>query len=378
MILRTIVLFLMCMGAPLCAQTREPAEAARLAAEQLENAAIALNEADSARDRVRALTETIRAYEAGLAAMRTGLRRVATREAQLARQLDVREAEIAQLLETLQTIAAAPPPVLMLHPQGPMGSARSGMLLAELTPAMNTRANKLRRDLEEAQTLRTLQENAADILEDGLSGVQQARARLSKAMADRTDLPQRFTEDPVKTAILISSSETLDGFASGLSEIVENDENASAGDIEDLKGALDLPVQGLLLHRAGEADAAGVRRDGFIVAARPRALVVSPSSATIRYRGPLLDLGNVMILEPQAGTLFVLSGLDEVFGEPGQVIPAGAPVGLMGGSDPEVGAILSLTSDGAGTDRSETLYIEVRERGAPVDPETWFRTEKDG
>ena len=378
MILRTIVLFLMCMGAPLCAQTREPAEAARLAAEQLENAAIALNEADSARDRVRALTETIRAYEAGLAAMRTGLRRVATREAQLARQLDVREAEIAQLLETLQTIAAAPPPVLMLHPQGPMGSARSGMLLAELTPAMNTRANKLRRDLEEAQTLRTLQKSAADILEDGLSGVQQARARLSKAMADRTDLPQRFTEDPVKTAILISSSETLDGFASGLSEIVENDENVSAGDIEDLKGALDLPVQGLLLHRAGEADAAGVRRDGIIVAARPRALVVSPSSATIRYRGPLLDLGNVMILEPQAGTLFVLSGLDEVFGEPGQVIPAGAPVGLMGGSDPEVGAILSLTSDGAGTDRSETLYIEVRERGAPVDPETWFRTEKDG
>jgi len=85
-----------------------------------------------------------------------------------------------------------------------------------------------------------------------------------------------------------------------------------------------------------------------------------------------------MILEPQAGTLFVLSGLDEVFGEPGQVIPAGAPVGLMGGSDPEVGAILSLTGDGAGTDRSETLYIEVRERGAPVDPETWFRTEKDG
>ena len=378
MILRAIVLFLMCLGAPLCAQIREPAEAARLAAEQLENATIALSEADSARDRVRALTETIRAYEAGLAAMRTGLRRVATREAQLARQLDVREAEITQLLETLQTIAAAPPPVLMLHPQGPMGSARSGMLLAELTPAMNTRANKLRQDLEEAQTLRTLQENAADILEHGLSGVQQARARLSKAMADRTDLPQRFTEDSVKTAILISSSETLDGFASGLSEIVENEENVSVGDIEDLKGALDLPVQGLLLHRAGEADAAGVRRDGIIVAARPRALVVSPSSATIRYRGPLLDLGNVMILEPQAGTLFVLSGLDEVFGEPGQVIPAGAPVGWMGGSDPEVGAILSLTGDGAGTDRSETLYIEVRERGAPVDPETWFRTEKDG
>lgn len=359
-------------------QTTDPAEAARAAALQLETAAVSLQEADSARNRVRALTETVRAYEAGLAAMRTGLRRAATREAQLSRQLEVREAEIAQFLAALQTIAAAPPPVLMLHPLGPMGSARSGMLLAEITPAMNSQAQDLRRDLDEVRTLRALQENAAHILENGLSGVQQARSELSKAIADRTDLPRRFTEDPIRTAILISSSETLDGFASGLSEIVQGEDAGTDADISARKGTLDLPVQGLLLHRAGEADAAGVKRDGIIVAARPRALVISPTSATIRYRGPLLDLGNVVILEPQANTLFVLSGLAEVFGETGQVIPAGAPVGLMGGNDPEAGAILSLTSDGAGTDRSETLYIEVREGGNPVDPETWFQTAKDG
>ena len=129
---------------------------------------------------------------------------------------------------------------------------------------------------------------------------------------------------------------------------------------------------------SGTTRRAGVTRDGVIIAARPRAMVVSPTAATIRYRGPLLDLGNVVILEPQADLLFVLSGLAEVFGEAGQVIPAGAPVGLMGGADPEVEAILSLTGDGAGTDRSETLYIEVREGGDPVDPETWFQTEKDG
>ena len=76
--------------------------------------------------------------------------------------------------------------------------------------------------------------------------------------------------------------------------------------------------------------------------------------------------------------MFVFSGLDDVYGETGQVIPAGSPVGLMGGEVPQVNAILSLTGDGTGTDRSETLYIEVREGGSPVDPETWFRTDKDG
>jgi septal ring factor EnvC (AmiA/AmiB activator) len=50
----------------------------------------------------------------------------------------------------------------------------------------------------------------------------------------------------------------------------------------------------------------------------------------------------------------------------------------MGGDVPEIGAILSLSSEGTGTDLSETLYIEVREDNSPVDPETWFRTDNNG
>jgi septal ring factor EnvC (AmiA/AmiB activator) len=208
--------------------------------------------------------------------------------------------------------------------------------------------------------------------------VQQARAELSMAIANRTDLPRRFTEDPVRTAILVSSSESLAAFADGLSEMSDTPISPDDSDVSDLKGRIDLPVQGVVLRRAGEADAAGIAREGLILATRPRAIVTTPVAATIRYRGPLLDLGNVVILEPQADTLFVLSGMGEVFGEAGQVIPAGTAVGLMGGEAPEIGAFLSLSGDGTGTDRSETLYMEVRESGRPVDPETWFRTDNDG
>jgi len=372
-----LFLVLALWGGAVAAQS-DPVGAATAAARQLEQATITLSEADSARDRVRALTETVRAYEAGLAAMRDGLRRAATRESQLTRQLQVRQTEIAQLLGVLQTIETAPPPVLLLHPSGPLGSARSGMMLAEVTPALHARAQSLQRDLSEMQALRQIRQTAATTLEQGLAGVQQARAALSKAIADRTDLPRRFSEDPVRTAILISSTETLDDFASGLADIAGGEIARSDANISARKGRIALPVQGLVLHRAGEADAAGISRPGLILATRPRALVTAPTAATIRYRGPLLELGNVVILEPQAGTLFVLSGLQEVFGETGQVIPEGSPVGLMGGSTPESGAILSLNGDGTGTDRSETLYIEVREGDSPVDPETWFQTDKDG
>lgn len=356
----------------------DPAEAARAAAKQLEDATLALQGAVTANDQVEALTETVQAFEAGLAAMRDGLRRAALEEARLTAQLAAREDDVSQLLGVLQSIGTAPPPVLMLHPSGPLGAARSGMIMAEVTPALNAQAESLREDLTDVRDLRLLQETAVQRLADGLAGVQQARAALSQAIADRTDLPRRFTADPVRTAILIGSTETLDGFASGLSETVEGEIPRTDADISGLKGELPLPVQGLLLHKAGAADAAGVSRDGILVATRPRALVVSPTAATIRYIGPLLDLGNVAILEPQADTLFVFSGLDQVFGEAGEVLPPGTPVGLMGGSDPETGAIVSTGGEGSGNERTETLYIEVRENGQTVDPESWFRTEQDG
>mgnify|MGYP000020583671 CR=1 FL=1 len=359
------------------AQT-DSSRAALDAARMLEQASISLSEAEGARDRVRALTKTIQAYEAGLSAMRTGLRKAATREAQLSAQLSAREKDVRQLLGVLQTIETTAPPVLMLHPSGPLGAARAGMMLSEVTPGLNAKAQALAQDLQEVQTLRLLQQSASETLTEGLRGVQDARTKLSEAIADRTDLPRRFVEDPVRTAILISSTETLDGFASGLSEISEGEIIETDASILDQKGQIPLPVQGVMLHKAGEPDAAGVARAGLVIGTRSRALVTSPTAATIRYRGPLLDLGNLVILEPQPGLLFVFSGLQEVYGEPGQVIPKGTPVGLMPGETPEIGAILSTSGDGTGTDRPETLYIEVREDNSPVDPETWFRTDKDG
>mgnify|MGYP000356486056 CR=1 FL=1 len=350
---------------------------ARAAAAALEAASRQLDAADGARDRVRALTETIQAFETGLGAMRAGLRQAAISESQMTQRLQSREAEVAQLLGALQSIGNAASPVALLHPDGPMGTARAGMLLAELTPALNARADALRQDLEDVKTLRALQVDAAERLKTGLAQVQLARTTLNQAMANRTDLPQRFTEDPVRTAILIASTETLDGFASGLSEIVTDEVAPAPVSLDGQIGALPLPVQGLVLRRANEADAAGVKRPGVILATRPRAIVTTPTAATVRYQGELLDLGNVVILEPQANTLFVLAGLDVVYAKTGQVIAAGTPIGLMGGAAAEIGATLSPLREGTGTERTETLYIEVRLDNTPKDPATWFQMDED-
>lgn len=356
----------------------DPAHLAKRAAQQLNAASLALRDAEQASDRVAALTQTIQAYEAGLVAMREGMRRAAISEQALQLEFEAKSEDVSRLLGVLQSMQATSAPLLLLHPSGPIGTARSGMILSEVTPAIQAQAQALRGQLEEVALLRNLQQSSAEVLVNGLQGAQQARTKLSQAISDRVDLPKRFTEDPVKTAILLDSSETLEGFASGLSNIAEDAElQISLPDFEAAKGTLPLPVNGTLLRHFNEADAAGVRRPGVSLATRPQAIVTTPWPATIRYRGPLLEYGNVMILEPSSGYLLVLTGLDRVYGKIGEVLPAGAPVGLMGGDAPKNGDFLSLSGQQGGFERSQTLYIELRHGKDTVDPEQWFAPKPD-
>lgn len=369
-----------CLAVPtgLWAQDVSPAEAAASALEDLSAARDLLEAAKGGRERVAALSETVRAYEAGLSAVRAGLRRATIRERELSLKLAGQEEEIAALLTVLQARGRAGSPSLFLHPEGALGTARAGMIVSQMTPALNAQADALRETLVEVSTLRQLQAGAERSLQDGLTGVQDARTALSQAIADRTDLPRKFTEDAVKTALLIATTETLEAFAAGLGEISGGPlETAANVDVFDEKGALPLPVAGRVLRRAGEADAAGIKRPGVLLATRPRALVSAPVAATIRYQGPLLDFGNVMILEPKSGLLMVFAGLDVVYGRTGEVIAEGAPLGLMGGKDAAIGEILTQVGDGTGSDLSQSLYLEVREDNEPVNPESWFRTQRE-
>ena len=365
------------LASPLLAQS-DPAQQARDALIQLDTAAQKLQEADKARDRVRALTETVQAYEAGLTAIRDSLRSASLREAQLRKSLQARDTEIAQLMGVLLAIQPGSTPHTFLHPNGPTGTARAGMLLADLTPELNRQAVDLRLDLENVANLALLQRNARAQLQRGLSAVTQSRVALNTAMAERTDLPMRFFEDSERAATLLASSETLDAFSSGLASVANDDIGWTPPDLESQIGTLPLPVRGVTLRRANEADAAGISRPGLLRATRPGALVTSPTAATIRYIGPLLDFGTVVILEPRADVLFIFAGLDRAYGEAGQVITDGTPVGLMGGLKPDLSVNpSSIGGEGGRTERRETLYIEVRQNNTPQDPADWFRIDEE-
>lgn len=366
-----------CIAVPACAETADPAvPAAETAAQSLRDAVTALQGATGASNRIKALTQTITAYEDGLAALRDAFRRAAIREAEIEKGFDQRRDRIGALLSVMLTMERDPAPLILLHPSGPVGTARAGMVLSAVTPALQSEAEALRVQLDELKRLRALQDDTRDTLSRGLVAAQDARSALAQAVQDRAGLPRRFLEDPEELTALLASADSLDSFALGLAEI-ETDIGAPMEDFVGAMGSLPLPVRGTLLRRAGEADAGGIRRPGLLIATRPAALVTSPWPATIRYRGPLLDYGNVMIVEPAAGYLLVLAGMKSVYGETGDVVEAGAPLGMMGGTESRIALFPAEVQEGGGTGRTETLYIELRHGKEPLDPGPWFAETKE-
>jgi len=127
----------------------DPIKTANQAIDDLKAASEILESAQASADRVDALTQTIRAYETALSAARDGIRKVAIRERTLALELDSRREEISRLLGVLQTLERATTPLLLIHPSGALGTARGGMMLAEVTPSLQKQADDLGADLQE-------------------------------------------------------------------------------------------------------------------------------------------------------------------------------------------------------------------------------------
>ncbi|MCH8465572.1 MAG: peptidoglycan DD-metalloendopeptidase family protein [Roseinatronobacter sp.] len=341
----------------------EPAERAMMAAQALEAATRAMQAASTGRDQIAALTQTIQSYEEGMIALRDGLRSAQVQEAALAQQFAARGEDLARLLSVLMATNRLNDSLGYLHPSGALDAARAAMLLSEVAPGLARDVTALREALEDLRALRRARQFGLLALEQGLVAAQEARVALAQAISDRGPLPQNLTDAPAKLEALARNAATLSDFAIELADRPLVSESRTAITFRAAKGTLSPPVRATLLHRFNQSDAAGIARQGVVLATAPEALVTAPWQSTVRYAGPLAGHGVIVILEPGEEILLVLSGLGASFVQTGEILPPGAPVGTM----PAV-----QSGEIASGSRSQTLYFEVREAGNPIDPEPWF------
>jgi septal ring factor EnvC (AmiA/AmiB activator) len=131
-------------------------------------------------------------------------------------------------------------------------------------------------------------------------------------------------------------------------------------------------VAGQVSAGFGEPDPWGRPGHGWSIVAPAFAQVTAPWDATVRYAGPLIDYGQVVVLEPDAGYLVVIAGLAHIDRAAGEAVLAGEKLGDLGGHLPTSDEFLLDQTAAGGQIRQETLYLEIRRAGQPLDPVDWF------
>ena len=344
--------------------------------DDLNSARTKLSAADSYPNRIKALSNLIQKTENSLSDLRSKYRFIKLRTEKLNKDLIFQKEKISKLAGALLVVGQEPLQSKLLHPEGALNTARSSLILSDILEGVRTEAGGLSRDLEKLQLLKNLSQKAEKEMQLSLEIIQTARATLVKAASDRTDLPLRFIDDPEKISSLSKSSKSLGEFAVALNSLERKLIIPNEPILKNNKGGLTLPAEGVVTRKFNEADAAGIVRPGIIIRTKEYAFVTSPVAATVRYAGPLSDYGMVSILEPSEGILFIFAGLNQVFGEPGQILPEASLVGLMGGENIKIETFTTEKELNSGR-LSQSLYIEVRRNDEPQNPFDWFEFNKE-
>ena len=308
---------------------------------------------------------------------------------------------LIKTLAALQNLALKPTEALFVQPLTPVDIIRSAILLRETVPYLEENAERIRKELmsienkkikvenqykkisrqkdlliKEHEKMKVLVQkkskmrNAVEIksvqakqkveklasqaqdLRDLLNKIEKQQQEKKRKEEERKRLAeQKAAEENKKLAEAKKDSETqtADLIKSSQQFINENTIRFSQA-----KGKLSMPARGSIITSFGEQKVKGVSSKGIIIRTRNLAQVISPYDGTVVFSGPFRGYGNMIIIEHGEGYLSLLAGLDNLDVEPGQLLLAGEPVGIM-----------SKTGEAK-------LYVELRKDNKPIDPLPWM------
>ncbi len=345
-------------------------------AQLLARAETAMTAARTPKERLAALGQAAQAQEAALMALRSDLRDLSVRANGVDDAMATRQRRLRAVLSALERIERAPRAATLAHPGGALSAARAGMALSAFAPALKKEADNMRATLGGIRDLNTRRKAAADEARASLASLQEMRSEIA-SLLDRERKTRRLPADLVErlkadTEALAKSAANFRALTGALPAPPKEIVLRATPSVRAVKGALTPPVEGMLSQPWSE------ETEGAYLSVPAYAEVYSPWPGVVRFAGPFGDHGGVVILEPEPSMLMVFGGLGEIWAETGALVLQGQPLGAMGGPAPEADEFLIASGEGSAALGRETLYMEIRENGAPVDPATWFAFVTEG
>jgi murein hydrolase activator len=266
-------------------------------------------------------------------AKRARLESLNARENAILANLGANRQRLSLLLSALQLFRRDPPPALLVAPGDARDAVRAAILIRAMTPELQRRAEAYGRQAVAVGTLRREAAAASAELFSAESAVADRKGEIERLIIEKTQLERAYAQEALTQQ---NELRTLGALTDGLNTTVE-----ASGPL-----VLRRPAPGEIVRRFGQDMPAGGKSPGLTVRTEKGASVTAPVAGTVEYAS-------------QGAYHVVVAGLDQITASPGQSVAAGAPIGKMPdhvSSEPE-------------------LYLEVRENGAPADPERWLKQE---
>lgn len=349
-----------------------------------------------------AIAKAIQTRERNLSQIETRLKTLAAERDVQVKALAAGQKDTAQLIAALQTMTRRPRALMFLRPASATETVRSANVMMAVLPALQDRTATLRQQVadlsetqaalsgeedrhrEELEALRKDQKN----LESLRAEREKQRAGVLKKAEGETLRLQKMASEAKDIQDLLARLEAearlREKFAglpapkprpAGLAERVraasrkpavaeetrERQERASSPTVAmtppvNLRGRFRMPAEGPVTQRFGAATQGGGSSKGILIKTRREAQVIAPSSGRVVFAGPFRGYGQLLIIAHGSGYHSLLAGMARIDEKVGASVQAGSPVGTMGAAD----------------QGDPELYLELRQRGTPVDPMPWL------
>ena len=369
---------------------RAQSHAAGARAEQLEaQAARATAVADKTSQDTAAIAARIQQAEAETAEKEAQIRLIDSQSARLRANLAQRQQPLVRLTAALEFLARRPIALALFRPGSIIDTVHMRALIESMIPEVQRRTASLRTEIAQGHILEEQLRQAQVALrgeERVLAGRRQALATIEvqQRLAAR-DVNGSADREAERALALAEQARDLGSLVDNLSKedelrtrlaalpgpIMRPDQPgraSTAAQVADDAGlaakpptpVMPAPLPGYLLPLTGQlvtgfGDATqGAPSRGISIATQAGAQVVAPAAARVAFAGPYRGFGQIVILAHDNGWTSLITGMADVNVRIGDVLVAGAPLGVAGPGRP-------------------VLTLELRHDGEPVNPLDYVR-----
>ncbi|MDX1923555.1 MAG: peptidoglycan DD-metalloendopeptidase family protein [Alphaproteobacteria bacterium] len=280
-------------------------------------------------------------------------------ESQQQAELNQQKRHMEEVLTALLRMARTPSELMIIRPEKPVDNIRSAILLREALPQYALEAQRLSTQIDKLQITR------ADILDK-----EAALKDAQKTFASKQDELNKLLNQ--RQAWLKATESQRGDLQAQIADLTKEAQNVqdlvqkvtSSGIIpvpQKLKKgghvAFMAPAKGKILYGFGDADDVGAASRGLTMRVRGGEMIVAPADGQVVFAGPFKGYGNILIIRHGDDYHSFLAGFGRLDSAVGQVVNAGEPLGR------------SSMEQGNNTQ----LYFELRYKGAPINPAQYVK-----